>query len=118
MERLPSAHRISSSNRLIKEVEGVSTNPELEAQLSSHMEELREAGAGSEAERLAEILENPDAAVPAGGATVEISDAAQQRTVSDAAQQRTDEVIARAEDARAAFAKAGAMDEIEGAGPS
>src|SRR2546426_11573956 len=104
MERLPSAHRISSSNRLIKEVEGVSTNPELEAQLSSHMEELREAGAGDEAERLAEILENPEAAeilenpeaaVPAWGTTVE---------VSDAAQQRTDEVIAKAEEARSAFA--------------
>jgi hypothetical protein len=95
---------MSSSNRLIKEVERVSTNPELEAQLSSHMDELREAGAGSEAERLAEILENPDAAVPAGGATVE---------VSDAAQERTDEVIAKAEEARAAFAKAGAMDEID-----
>jgi len=104
MERLPSAHHISSSNRLIKEVEDVSTNPELEAQLSAHMDELREAGAGSEAERLAEILENPDAAVPAGGATV---------GVSDAAQRRTDDVIAKAEEARAAFAKAGAMDEIE-----
>ncbi|HWD73142.1 MAG TPA: hypothetical protein VG779_11510 [Actinomycetota bacterium] len=89
----------------------MSTNPELEAQLSSHMDELREAGAGSEAERLAEIIENPDAAVPAGGtaggASVE---------VSDAAQERTDEVIAKAEEARAAFAKAGAMDEIEPSG--
>ena len=97
-----SAHRIGT-----KEVESVSTNPELEAQLSSHMDELREAGAGSEAERLAEIIENPDAAVPAGGAAVE---------VSDAAQERTDEVIAKAEEARAAFAKAGAMDEIEQSG--
>ena len=42
----------------------MSTNPELESQLSSHMDELREAGAGGEAERLAEIIENPDAAVP------------------------------------------------------
>ena len=84
----------------------MSTNPELAAELSSHMDELREAGAGDEAEHLAEILENPDAAVPAGGGTVE---------VSDAAQERTDEVIAKAEEARAAFAKAGAMDEI---GPS
>ena len=82
----------------------MSTNPELEAQLSSHMDELREAGAGDEAERLADILENPDAAVPAGGSAVE---------VSDAAQERTDEVIAKAEEAREAFAKAGAMDEIE-----
>ena len=82
----------------------MSTNPELEAQISSHMDELREAGAGDEAERLAEIIENPDAAVPAGGGTVE---------VSDAAQQRTDEVIAKAEEARAAFARAGAMGEIE-----
>ena len=81
----------------------MSTNPELEAQLSSHMEELREAGAGDEAERLAEILENPEAAVPAWGTTVE---------VSDAAQQRTDEVIAKAEEARSAFARAGAMDEV------
>ena len=87
--------KFSPSNRLIKEVEGMSTNPELEAQLSSHMDELREAGAGSEAERLAEIIENPDAAVPAGGAAVE---------VSDAAQERTDEVIAKAEEARAAAA--------------
>jgi hypothetical protein len=88
-------------------VEGVSTNPELEAQLSSHMDELREAGAGDEAERLAEIIENPDAAVPAGGGTVE---------VSDEAQQRTDEVIAKAEEARAAFAKAGGLDEIRPSG--
>ncbi len=85
----------------------MSTNPELEAQLSSHMEELRAAGAGDEAEHLAEILENPDAAVPAGGATVE---------VSDAAQERADEVIAKAEEARAAFARAGGMDEIEPSG--
>ena len=34
----------------------MSTNPELESQLSSHMDELREAGAGGEAERLAEII--------------------------------------------------------------
>ena len=86
----------------------MSTNPELEAQLSSHMDELRKAGAGSEAERLADILENPDAAVPAGEAPVEVSG-----EVSGAAQQRTDEVIDKAEEARAAFAKAGAMDEIE-----
>ena len=85
----------------------MSTNPELEAQLSSHMDELREAGAGDEAERLVEIIENPDAAVPAGGGTVE---------VSDEAQQRTDEVIAKAEEARAAFAKAGGMDEIKASG--
>jgi len=84
-------------------VEGVSTNPELEAQLSEHMDELREAGAGSEAERLAEILENPDAAVPAGEATIGVSTVG----VSDAAQERTDDVIAKAEEARAAFAKAG-----------
>jgi hypothetical protein len=84
-------------------VESVSTNPELEEQLSSHMEELRAAGAGDEAEHLAEIIENPDAAVPAGGSTVE---------VSDAAQQRTDEVIEKAEEARAAFAKAGGMDHV------
>ena len=86
----------------------MSTNPELEAELSSNMEELREAGVGDEAERLAEILENPDAAVPAGdapgGAPVEIS---------DAAQQRTDDVIAPAEEARAAFAKAGDIEETE-----
>jgi hypothetical protein len=104
--------KFSPSNRLIKEVEGMSTNPELEAQLSSHMDELREAGAGSEAERLAEILENPDAAVPAGEASVGVSDAG----VSDAAQERTDEVITKAEEARAAFAKAGAMDETEPSG--
>jgi hypothetical protein len=82
----------------------MSTNPELEAELSSHMEELREAGVGSEAEHLADILENPEAAVPAGEAPVEIS---------EAAQQRTDEVIAKAEEARAAFAKAGDMEEVE-----
>lgn len=81
----------------------MSTNPELEAQLSSHMEELRAAGAGDEAEHLAEILENPNAAVAAGAAPVE---------VSAEAQQRTDEVIAKAEEARAAFAKAGDMEEI------
>ena len=81
----------------------MSTNPELEAQLSSHMDELREAGAGDEAERLAEIIENPDTAVPAGGGTVE---------VSEAAQQRTDEVIEKAEEARAAFAEAGGMDRV------
>ena len=85
----------------------MSTNPELEAELSSNMEELREAGVGSEAERLAEILENPDAAVAGvagGNAPVEIS---------DAAQQRTDDVLAPAEEARAAFAKAGDMEETE-----
>src|SRR5437879_12586773 len=103
--------KFSPSNRLIKEVEGMSTNPELEAQLSSHMDELREAGAGSEAEHLAEIIENPDAAVPAGGAAAGAS-----VEVSDAAQERTDEVIAKAEEARAAFAKAGAMDETEPSG--
>ena len=81
----------------------MSTNPELEAELSSHMDELREAGAGEEAEHLAEILENPDAAVPAEEAPVE---------VSDEARQRTDEVIAKAEEARAAFAKAGEMKEV------
>ena len=81
----------------------MSTNPELEAQLSEHMDELREAGAGSEADRLAEILENPDAAVPAGEAAVGVSTVG----VSDAAQERTDEVIAKAEEARAAFAKTG-----------
>ena len=80
----------------------MSTNPELEAELSSHMDELREAGAGEEAERLAEILENPDAAVPTPDASVE---------VSAETQQRTDEVIAKAEEARAAFAKAGDMEE-------
>ena len=89
----------------------MSTNPELESQLSSHMDELREAGAGGEAERLAEIIENPDAAVPAGGATVPAGGATVE--VSGAAQQRKDEVIDKAEEARAAFAKAGAMDEIE-----
>lgn len=82
----------------------MSTNPELEAQLSSHMDELREAGAGDEAERLAEIIENPDAAVPPGTGTVE---------VSGEAQQRTDEVIEKAEEARAAFAKAGGLGEIK-----
>jgi hypothetical protein len=82
----------------------VSTNPELESELSSHMDELREAGVGDEAEHLAEILENPDAALPAGDAPVEIS---------GAAQQRTDDVIAPAEEARAAFAKAGDMKETE-----
>jgi hypothetical protein len=68
------------------------------------MEELQEAGVGDEAERLAEILENPDAALPAGDAPVEIS---------GAAQQRTDDVLAPAEEARAAFAKAGDMKETE-----
>jgi hypothetical protein len=82
----------------------VSTNPELEAELSSNMEELREAGVGDEAEHLAEILDNPDAAVSVGDAPVEIS---------DAAQQRTDDVIAPAEEARAAFARAGDMQETE-----
>ena len=67
----------------------MSTNPELEAELSSNMDELREAGVGSEAERLAEILENPDAALPAGDAPVEIS---------DSAQRRTDEVLAPADE--------------------
>ena len=85
----------------------MSTNPELEAELSSNMEELREAGVGSEAERLAEILENPDAALPAGDAPVEIS---------DAARQRTDEVLAPAEEAREAFAKAGDMKDVEPGG--
>jgi hypothetical protein len=88
----------------MKEGRGVSTNPELESELSSHMDELREAGVGSEAEHLAEILENPDAALPAGGAPVEIS---------DAAQTRTDQVLAPAEEAREAFAKAGDMKETE-----
>ena len=82
----------------------MSTNPELEAELSSNMEELREAGVGDEAEHLAEILDNPDAAVSPGDAPVEIS---------DAAQQRTDDVIAPAEEARAAFARAGDMQETE-----
>jgi hypothetical protein len=100
----PDGYIPGKSSNWLKKEEGVSTNPELEAELSSNMEELREAGVGSEAERLAEILENPDAAVPAGGAPVEIS---------DAAQQRTDDVIAPAEEARAAFAKAGDMKETE-----
>jgi hypothetical protein len=77
-----------------------SESPELEAELTSDMDELREAGVGPEAERLAEILENPDAAVPP---PVE---------VSEGAQQRTDEVIAKAEEARAAFAKAGDMKPV------
>jgi hypothetical protein len=68
------------------------------------MEELREAGVGDEADHLAEILDNPDAAVSPGDAPVEIS---------DAAQQRTDDVIAPAEEARAAFARAGDMNETE-----
>ena len=68
------------------------------------MEELREAGVGEEAEHLAEILENPDAAVATGDAPVEIS---------DAARQRTDEVLAPAEEAREAFAKAGDMKEVD-----
>ncbi|HMC08051.1 MAG TPA: hypothetical protein VKL22_01825 [Actinomycetota bacterium] len=81
----------------------MSTNPELENELAANMEELKEAGVGDEAERLAEILENPDAALPAGGsAPVE---------VSEAARQRTDEVIAKAEEARAAFAEAGDLKE-------
>jgi hypothetical protein len=71
------------------------------------MEELREAGVGDEAERLAEILDNPDAAVPVGDSAVEIS---------DAAQQRTEDVLAPAEEARAAFAKAGDMKEAEAPG--
>jgi hypothetical protein len=83
---------------------GVSTNPELEAELSAHMDELREAGVGGEAEHLAEILENPDAAVPAGDPPVEIS---------EAARQRTDDVLAPAEEAREAFAKAGDMKEVD-----
>jgi hypothetical protein len=92
----------------MREGGGMSTNPELESELSSHMDELREAGVGSEAEHLAEILENPDAALdaalPAGDAPVEIS---------GAAQQRTDEVLAPAKEAREAFAKAGDMKETE-----
>jgi hypothetical protein len=81
----------------------MSTNPELENELAANMEELKEAGVGDEAERLAEILENPDAALPAGG-----SASAQ---VSEATRQRTDDVIAKAEEARAAFAEAGDMKE-------
>lgn len=99
--------KLGKGHQFIKEVEGVSTNPELQAQLSSHMEELRAAGAGDEAEHLEEILENPDAAVPAGGST-----GGSTVEVSDAAQQRTDEVIEKAEEARAAFAKAGGMDQV------
>lgn len=82
----------------------MSTNPELSQELDSHMEELRDAGAGEEAERLAEILENPDAVVTANESRVDIS---------AAAQQRTDEVLVKAEQARAAFARAGDMKETD-----
>ena len=71
----------------------MSTNPELENELAANMEELKEAGVGDEAERLAEILENPDAALPAGDA----GDAPVE--ISGAAQQRTDEVLAPAKEA-------------------
>ena len=86
----------------------MSTNPELEAELSSNMEELREAGVGDEAEHLAEILDNPDAAVAPSDTPVDAP-----VEISHSAQQRTDEVLAPAKEAREAFAKAGDMKEVD-----